>query len=298
MNTYQVLFLLLCTTVTLQGQIDIQGHRGCRGLMPENSLEGMLHAVRLGVRTLEMDLVISADSQVVVSHEPWMSARIALSPQGAELPAAEERSYNLFRMPYEDIRSFDCGTRFHPDFPDQQKIPVVKPLLTDVIRAVEDYVRQRRGMPVYYNLEIKSAPQGDDIYHPAPAPFCELVLRAALALLPPERITVQSFDMRILRYIHETYPHIRLALLTRDLAGSSAAARIDELGFAPDIFSPHFSLVTETLLDECALMDMQVIPWTVNDAPTMQRLIGMGVHGLITDYPDTAISLYGPYNTW
>lgn len=293
-----MLLLLLCPSALVRGQIDIQGHRGCRGLMPENSLEGMLHAVGLGVRTLEMDLVISTDSQVVVSHEPWMSTRIALSPQGAELSAADERSHNLFRMSYEEIRSFDCGTKFLPDFPDQRKMPVAKPLLREVIEAVEDYVRQRRGMPVYYNLEIKSAPQGDHIYHPDPATFCELVLKEVLARLPAGRITIQSFDMRILRYLRAQHPHIRLALLTGDLAGSSAASRIDELGFAPEILSPHFSLVTETLLDECALMDMQVIPWTINDAPTMQRLIRMGVHGLITDYPDTAISLYGPYNTW
>ncbi|MFO0414793.1 MAG: glycerophosphodiester phosphodiesterase family protein, partial [Bacteroidota bacterium] len=120
-------------SIMLADQFDLQGHRGCRGLMPENTIPAMLHAMDLGVTTLELDVVISADGKVVVSHEPWMSSEIATKEDGKQVIHAEEKNLNLFRMNYTEIQKFDVGLKPHPRFPDQKKMKVVKPLLTDVI---------------------------------------------------------------------------------------------------------------------------------------------------------------------
>ena len=126
---------LLFFAIFAHAPFDVQGHRGARGLLPENSIPGFKRALELGVTTLEMDVVIAADSTVVVSHEPWMSQVICRRPDGSPVEAADE--FNLHRMTYEEIRLFDCGSRGHPLFPRQTKMPVTKPRLSDVIDAAE-----------------------------------------------------------------------------------------------------------------------------------------------------------------
>ena len=139
----RILWLLLITTFAFtemtyaQPALDIQGHRGARGLMPENTVPSFIHALTLGVTTLELDVVVSRDSQVVVSHEPFLSSTICLSPDGKAIPVEEEKRYNLYQMDYDDIRRADCGSKGNPRFPEQRKMAVAKPLLTEVIDSVE-----------------------------------------------------------------------------------------------------------------------------------------------------------------
>lgn len=104
--------------------IDIQGHRGCRGLLPENSMPAFIRAIELGVHTLELDLAISKDKKVVVSHEPFMSRKICLYASGNEILQSMDMKYNLYEMTYDEIKQFDCGLKFHPDYPNQAKISV------------------------------------------------------------------------------------------------------------------------------------------------------------------------------
>ena len=109
----------------------IQGHRGCRGLYPENSLPAFEHALNIGVRVLEMDVCLSADGQVVVSHEPYMNARYASHPAGNPVLKEEESQLNLYQMPYSEIKRFDVGSRGNASFPEQKKVPTYKPLLSE-----------------------------------------------------------------------------------------------------------------------------------------------------------------------
>src|SRR5258706_6841771 len=111
---------------------DIQGHRGARGLKPENTIPAFLTALDTGVTTLEMDVVITRDKQVVVSHEPWMSAGICTNAFGKPVKEKEEKKYNLYRMTYEEIKQFDCGSRGDVKFPGEGKMKAVKPLPSDV----------------------------------------------------------------------------------------------------------------------------------------------------------------------
>jgi glycerophosphoryl diester phosphodiesterase len=266
--------------------IDIQGHRGCRGLMPENTWPAMQKAMDLGVNTLEMDVVITADSQVVLSHEPWMGHEIATAPDGKLISAEEEKQYNIYRMSFSELSRYDVGMRPHPRFPKQEKIAVSKPLLAAIFDSVSSYAQQHQ-MPIpFFNIETKISPEGDGIYHPAAAEFCELLMNVVKEKGMEKYVTIQSFDPRSLRYIHEHYPTVPTALLTEAPVAADVETRIKELGFAPAIYSPAHEAVTASMIDWCHKQHIRVIPWTVNSRERIDSLVKAGVDGVITDYPD------------
>jgi len=268
---------------------DVQGHRGARGLAPENTLPAFRTALDLGVTTLEMDLAISQDGQVVVSHEPWMSHVICRTPDGERIPEGEAQSHNLYAMPYERVAQYDCGSLAHPEFPEQENEPARKPLLREVIELAEDRVDLGgRDRPVFYNVEIKSRPAWEGRFHPAPDAFAQAVYDMLESEGVLRRTTVQSFDPRALVAMHAIDSDVRLAMLVSRGFNPGMQAFVDSLGFVPDIYSPDHRLVDEDLLAEAEERGMQVIPWTVNEGRAMRRLIALGVDGLITDYPDRA----------
>ncbi len=269
-------------------KFDVEGHRGARGLMPENTLPAFLRALELGVTTLEMDVVISADSQVVVSHDPWFSATFCSLPSGEPVPVEKERSYRLFDMTYDEIVRFDCGSRGHPRFPEQRKMKVAKPLLRDVIAAAEDYVRTHDRPPVWYNIETKSSPEGDGVYHPPPDVFTRLLYEVLDEAGITDRVILQSFDVRTLQYARANELGLRTALLVGQAEDAGLDANLARLGFTPDVYSPDRHLVDAALLEAAHARGMRVIPWTVNDVAEMRRLKALGVEGIITDYPDRA----------
>lgn len=261
---------------------DLQGHRGCRGLMPENTLPSFEKAVDLGVTTLELDLAVTADNQLVVSHEPWLSSEICSDSSGNPIPDSAQLSYNIYQMTYQELSQYDCGLKLHPRFPTQLKMAANKPRLEDVIRAIE-------AMPtatdkIRYNIEIKSQAGYEGIYHPAPSEFSDMVYRFLKQSIGFDRITVQSFDFRVLQYFHEQYPEVTLALLIENELPFQQ--NLDSLGFTPPIYSCDFKLLSRQGLKSLQDLGMKVIPWTVNEVSDMERLIDWGVDGLITDYPD------------
>lgn len=178
-----MLYFLSCQTNRLQTSLnkpltdrfDKQGHLGCMGLMPENTIPGFLNAIDLGVTTLEMNVVISKDQKVVVSHDPYFNYLITSKPDGSYLSKSEGKAMRLYQMNYEEIINYDVGLKPHPNFPQQQNIKAIKPLLTAVVDSVVYQMRTMRRPPVWYNIEIKSNARGDDIYHPKPSEFVELV---------------------------------------------------------------------------------------------------------------------------
>ena len=265
---------------------DKQGHRGCRGLMPENTIPAMIKALELGVTTLEMDAVITKDNHVILSHEPFFSNDISTKQDGTPVEMSEERRFNIFQMTYFETQQFDVGTKPHPRFSRQQKIPAKKPLLSDVIDSVEKYCQVDNIPAPFYNIETKSHPVTDHIFHPAPEKFTELVMQVINKKGIAERVIIQSFDFRTLQVINRKYPLIKTAALIEDHDRRSLEAQLTELGFVPTIYSPHYSLVTNELVEKCHAQNMKVIPWTVNDKPTIDKLRQMKVDGIITDYPD------------
>jgi glycerophosphoryl diester phosphodiesterase len=271
---------------------DLQGHRGARGLAPENTLLAFRKALDLGVTTLEMDVVISQDGRVVVSHEPWMNPEICLLPGGDPIPEGEGKAHNLYAMPYAKIATYDCGSPAHPRFPEQENAPAKKPLLADVIEMAEQYVDLGgRDRPVFYNIETKSRPSWDGRFHPAPDSFAQAVVDVLKDTNITRRATIQSFDPRTLQAVHAMDVPVRIALLVASMQNLTMDAAIEQLGFTPDVYSPQFTLVDADVLAQARRQDILVVPWTVNEAEAMQRLANLGVDGLITDYPNRAARL-------
>lgn len=268
------------------GAFDKQGHRGCRGLMPENTIAAMINAVGLGVTTLELDVCISKDKKVFLSHEPFLNHEITTKPDGGFISEKEERSFNTYQMNYDDISKYDVGMKPHPRFPDQQKMKAVKPLLSDVFKAVHEYMIVARRPPPFFNIETKTLPIGDDIYHPKPAEFIELLIGIIKEYQLESQVIIQSFDFRTLHYLHKHYPNIKTAILIEDSDMRTFEGQLKALGFTPTIYSPAFSLVTKGLISKCHEQNIKVIPWTVNDKKQMGELKMMGVDGIITDYPN------------
>lgn len=264
---------------------DRQGHRGCRGLMPENTTPAMLKAIDLGATRLEMDVVISKDNQVVISHDFYFHQAITTTPDGKTLTKEEAEKLLLYYMPYDSIRKYDVGLKPHPDFPQQQKIPAYKPLLTELIDAVEKYAKEK-GRSITYNVEIKSKPEFEGKKHPPVEKIVDLTMKVIREKGIEKRTLVQSFDPRAIQVMHRKYPEMLTGILIDGNDKRSLEEQLQQLGYNPDAYNPHFSLVTQTLVDQCHQKKIRINPWTVNTLEEMKRLVSLKVDGIITDYPN------------
>ncbi|GAB3778535.1 glycerophosphodiester phosphodiesterase family protein [Spirosoma horti] len=267
--------------------------------MPENTIPAFLKALDLGVTTLEMDVVISKDQQVVVSHEPYFNAAFSIAPNGVPVDKKEQKNLTLYQMNYADIKQYDVGSNGNPAYPEQQKIKAYKPLLSEVIEQAEAY-RKAKALPSFsYNIEIKSEPSEYNESQPEPVAFCDLVQAVLKKQLLAEnvnldRIVIQSFDFAILNQWKKgmqdgKYPTVRLSALVENLR--SPEKNLNNLSFKPDIYSPHFRLISQDKIARLHQQGIKVIPWTVNQRDDMERLKRWGVDGFITDYPDRANGL-------
>lgn len=287
-NAATCFLLVFAITIQMQAQstFDLQGHRGCRGIMPENTLAAFLKATELGVNTLELDLVVNNEGKLIVSHEPWMSAKICQHPDGRPVLKNESMSLNIYKMPYSEIQTYDCGTRFHEAFPDQQKVKALKPTLTMVVKAVEKFSRDKNLLTPAYNIEIKSEPDKYDEFYPKPSIFVGLVVEEIRKLGIESTSTIQSFDENVLEELKMVADRkFKIAYLVEK--GKKAEKQLKHLSFQPDIYSPNYKLVSKETIDYCHKNNIKVIPWTVNDKAIFNTLVSLGVDGIITDYPDT-----------
>lgn len=270
---------------------DIQGHRGARGLMPENSIPGFLKALEYRVNTLELDVVVSKDKKLVASHEPWFSAEITLDKNGKPIaPENQMTKFNLYQMKYAEIKKFDVGSLGNKRFPEQQKLKVHKPLLADIFKETQKYIAKNKLSPVFYNIETKSKPEGDDIFHPTPAVFAKLLYDEILRSKMEKFVTIQSFDVRTLQEFKRFAVKIPLVLLIENKDGIEK--NIEKLGFEPEIYSPHFSLLNAETVDYCRRKNIKIIPWTVNETADLENLKKFQLDGVITDYPDRAVKVF------
>lgn len=275
-------------------EFEIQGHRGSRGLMPENTIPAFKKAIDLGVHTLELDVIISKDKKVVVSHDPFFNPNCTTDPSGKFI--TKENKGNLYQLTYEEIKKYDVGLRGNKDFPEQQKMTVYKPLLEDMIRESEKYAKAKGVKPLKYNIEIKSEEKEYDISQPKVEEFSDLVYQIIIKQLPPERVTLQSFDYNVLKFWHQQieqkkYKSIALSALIEPMDNNEVQFNLVKLGFKPQIWSPYFVQATEIRVKELHELGIKVIPWTVNKREDMEKVKAVGCDGLITDYPDRAKGL-------
>lgn len=273
-------------------QAFFQGHRGCRGLLPENTIPAFQKALELGV-VLEMDVCISKDGKVVVSHEPFMNSLFCSYPDGSPVQKSDEKKLNLFQMNYAEIKQFDSGKRGNTNFSEQVAMATYKPLLSEVLTLAENF-RIKTGKPVYYNIEIKSDSTEYGISQPKEIKtFTDLVYKEIISKVKLEFITIQSFDFNVLKHLKKEMQsgNYQTFILSALVSRKSPLMVVKDLGFTPEIYSCAFQSLNYDLVLKTHELGMKVIPWTVNDESEMKKLIDWGVDGIITDFPSYSSSL-------
>ena len=300
--------LLASTLAGGSRPFDLQGHRGARGLAPENTLPAFEKAMALGVDTLEMDLAVTRDGVVVVSHDSLLNPDITRDDHGLWLEYAGPRIVSLNR---EELRGYDVGriqpgTEYAKRFPDQRGEDDVR---IPTLRDVYDLARRRKNETVRFNVETKLDPTRP-IETLGPKEFADAVIEAVRGAHMEKRTTIQSFDWRTLRRVSEKAPEIETVCLSVENAAENnirgkkkpspwtAGLDVDDYGGSvPRLvkaagcgtWSPAAENLTKALVDEAHGLQLKVVPWTVNDPAQMTALVAMGVDGLITDRPDIAL---------
>jgi glycerophosphoryl diester phosphodiesterase len=283
---------------------DLQGHRGARGLAPENTLPAFARALAIGVTTLELDVGLTEDGVVVVHHDRRLNPDLARGPDGRWLRAPTRTIRDLT---FQELRRYDVG-RIRPGsdysrrFPEQRRMDGVRiPRLEDVF----ELAHRARNDDVRFNIETKLSPEAPD-ETADPETFARALVQAIRDGGMARRATIQSFDWRTLAVVQREAPEIATSYL------SSQGGVIDNIGARPQpspwtsgvqlrdhgsvpkmvkaaggaIWSPNYRDLDEALVKEAQGLGLKVLPWTVNGPAEMERLIGWGVDGLITDYPD------------
>ncbi len=265
-------------------KIEIHGHRGCRGYFPENTLSSFIHAVNLNLDAIELDVVISKDLQVVVSHEPFMHRKKCLWPNLIPISKEQEQLLYLFQLNYEEIKKFDCGLLAHANYPLVKLGPAYKPLLTAVITAVEKECREKKRTPIKYNIELKSEPHLIGYAQPGYEQYINLVLDTVKKFNIENRLIIQSFDKEILRTIRKLDTKIVLSLLIEDSV--DPLQHIEQLGFIPDILASDYIYLNAENIKRLQKQNVKVFAFTVNQISAIENQINMGVDAIISDYPD------------
>lgn len=293
--------LLLCTSTLLfscnsNKQEDIKGvefpafskesHRGGRGVMPENSIPAMLYSLSLdGITTLEMDVHVTADKKLVLSHDPYLNPLFTLDSEGNEI---EDKQYAIHQMTYEELKQFDTGTKDNKNFPQQKSMKVSIPLLGDVFDATQKYIKDNGRDQVFYNIETKSSEKKDNILNSEPEEFVKLLMGVIEEKGVTDYVVIQSFDVRTLQILHRDYPEVKTSYLVNGKRRQNYSIEEDFefLGFTPFIYSPPYQYITKEEIDKCREKGVKVIVWTPNTKEDVERLTEMGVDGIITDYPE------------
>lgn len=275
-----------------QESFDWQGHRGTRGLAPENTIPAFLKALEFPVTTLELDVVVSKDSQLIVSHDPWMSHHICSRPDnGTPVDSAEEKTLKILELTYDEIKTYDCGLRGNARFPQQVAQPAHKPSLADMLNAVRGWCIERNKPLPQFNIEIKSRPEWDGVFTPAPEKMVAMLVAFVGAQRLDEKVCIQSFDVRALEAVHWLSPGITTALLVEN--EDSWKDNLARLSFQPDIYSPYFKLLRKRHIRKLHKRGIRVIPWTVNTVEDIKRMRRKSVDGIITDYPNLITEVAG-----
>lgn len=273
-------------SIKIPDGVSWQGHRGARGLLPENTIPSFLKALEYPITTLELDVAVSKDRQLIVTHEPWFNAAICTMPDGGLMDKETGKNLNIFQMTYEEIKQYDCGSKGNRRFPHQIAQKTFKPSLKDTVKAVTQYCKENNMPLPYYNIEIKSEPAEYGIYTPHPTDFVATVLEEVRFLDIDNYCNLQSFDIAIMEAIHKQAPEIPVAFLVENDSG--VEDNLEKLSYKPTIYSPYYKMLDKKVIEYCHKKSIKVIPWTVNNGAIVRALLAMGVDGIITDYPNMA----------
>jgi glycerophosphoryl diester phosphodiesterase len=285
---------------------DLQAHRGGRGLWPENTLAAFSEALTLGVSTLELDCAVTKDGVVVVSHDPALNPDHTRDEKGAFL---EKAGPPLRNLTYEELRRYDVGrlrpgSEYASRYPDQQPIDAQRiPRLADVFALA----KMRGNGVVRFNVETKIFPDHPELTL-APEPFAEAVVKVVREAGMEARTTIQSFDWRTLEVVQRIAPRIATVALTTQRPGEDrvevgrpgpspwlGGLDVDDFGGSlpklvkasgASVWSPNYLDIEAKQVEEAHGLGLTVVPWTINETADMERILAMGVDGIISDRPD------------
>lgn len=293
-SAVSLLSLFSCASPVEEYRVDVQAHRGGMGLYPEESLEAMINSVNLGVNTLEMDMCISQDGQVILSHDRFFHHRYATRPDGTPVMDGDSLVY-LYQLPYSEIAKWDVGSKYNPGWPEKKCIPVCKPIAADVISAVEAYIKENNLPPVKYNIEIKSSDEeGEGVLWPEYHEFTDLCIAVMDSFDLGDRLIIQCFDERVLNYINQKYPGHILSSLWEGWE-TDFDKQMSLLDFVPQWVSPESENVDSTFMARAHECGMKVVTWTVDSPEEMNRLMDLHVEAIISNYPDRLLKVSSEY---
>jgi glycerophosphoryl diester phosphodiesterase len=304
MRTFALLLLPLLTASSLA--FDLEGHRGTRGLAPENTLAAFRRALEIGVTTIETDMGVTKDDVVVISHDPFLNPNIVRGPDGHWLasPGPPIRSLTLAELRRYDIGRINPKSPYARQFPNQQAVDGERfPKLSELFDLAKV-----SGKPVRFNIETKITPTSG-VNTPDPATFARLVIAVVQEANVVDRVTVQSFDWRTLIEVKRIAPEIETSCLTIQTQNDDTMKQTPDGGPSPwhaglglrdhggsvpalvkaagcGVWSMFWQNLSPKELADAHALGLKVLPWTVNDRGDMRSLIDLGVDGIITDYPD------------
>ena len=273
---YSLAVLVQAQTRTISRPLDVQGHRGARGLMPENTMPAFEKAIALGVTTLEMDIYTTQDGVIVVYHDQRLNAKLCAYDDGRRVPKK-----HIEQFAYEDLANIDCGARRNARFPQQQPVPEARiPTLEQVLALARD-----ANYPVRVSIEVKwEKRKNDTAVREIAQRLVVLIKRYGLT----NRSIVQSFHAPVLVAVAKIEPNIQRAILVRD---PEKYDRVVSESNAT-ILSPRYDGLDTQDVKRFKARNIAVIPWTVNRPADICRLMAWGVDGMISDYPDRVIELH------
>ncbi|MBQ0079933.1 MAG: hypothetical protein KBS95_00075 [Alistipes sp.] len=265
---------------------EIQAHRGGAGLYPENTIDAMLNAIRLGITVLEMDVQFSKDGVAVVSHDAYFHYRYSTRPDGTAVEKNDKKHF-LYRMNYDDIEKWDVGKRKSEAWPKKKCIPASKPKLEELLEKCENAAK-KKGFTLTYSVELKSrAGKYEGKLWPEYRIYVDRTVEIFSQKGLLDRVRLQSFDIRALEYLHEKHPDVQTVYLVKTNKEDSMEEVLSRLSFTPTWFSAQY--LDKQIVQKAHLKGMKVIPWGMNSPERFLEILDMGADAMMTNYPNLAL---------
>ena len=264
-----LLFFLNFTTISSQNQYKIFGHRGCRGIYPENTLIGFKKAMELNVDGIELDIVVNKNLELVISHEPYIDSLYCIKN-------VLNKKENIFKMNIKEIQEVDCGSKFIKEFPNQIKVKEQKPTFKEFSRTFKNY----QGDIL---IEIKYDSNKINEYYPNYSSYAKLIYNETKNGRVFKNLYLMSFNIKILKELYKIMPDTKYIFLSES---KDWISQMKLLSFKPHGVGVKYKKIKKSLISEIHNNEQIIYAWTVNKLKKYKKLIALGVDGIITDYPD------------